>query len=102
MHRALRLALPIALAALATGCALFPNDRCYVPHEQYLTARDMFVQTGSLDIVERRLEEFQWRRCKINEILYRLEKEFQALPEEIVVEPTPTPQPLTIPIRRRP
>lgn len=72
---------------LAGGCSLYRNDRCWMNKEQYLIARDLFIQTGSFDIVEQELARYEWRRCKINEALYRLEKEFEILPEEIEEAP---------------
>ena len=70
-------------AMLFAGCALYRNDRAWVPKEQYQYAREMFIQTGSLDLVEQRLTDLKWRRAKINEIVYRLGKEFEVLPEEL-------------------
>lgn len=74
--------LLLAGAASFSGCALYREDRCWVPEDQYLDARQLYITTGSLDLVIQQLEEMQWRRCKINEIRYRLEKEFEVLPEE--------------------
>jgi hypothetical protein len=76
------LALTAALA-LGAGCALYRNDRTYVPDEQYSYARDVFMQTGSLDLTERRLNDLAWERPKINEAMYRIRKEFEVLPEEV-------------------
>jgi hypothetical protein len=81
----------IACAALVIvmtlGCSLYRNDRCYIPDDQYAKAREMFIQSGSLDLVERQLTDMEWRRCRINEAIYRLQKEFEVLPEEV-----PAPQ----------
>ena len=82
--RVFGLALTIMLAlilTLGTSCALYREDRCWIPPEQYALARDLFIQTGSLDLVQRNLEDMQWERCKINEAVYRLQKEFEVLPE---------------------
>jgi hypothetical protein len=73
----------LLVAVLTLGCSLYRDDRCYVSNEQYSQARTMFIKSGSLDLVERELKDMQWRRSKINEILYRLRKEFEVLPEEI-------------------
>jgi hypothetical protein len=84
----------ILLASLAMGpasCALYRNDRCWVEDEQYKLARDLYVETGSLELVRLRLEESQWKRCKINEVVYRLQQEFRVLPEELPAEPTGQP-----------
>ena len=80
------LALSMAAAVTATGptgCALYRNDKCWVPPEQYDEARAMYLQMGSLDLVEQRMIEQQWRLCRRNEVLYRLNKEFEVLPEEL-------------------
>lgn len=83
----------IACAALALtlglGCALYRNDKCYVEDSQYARAREIFIRTGSLDLVERQLKEWEWRRCKVNETMYRLNKEFEVLPEELPVAQAP-------------
>ena len=76
-------ALACLCAMLFAGCALYRNDRAWVPKEQYQYAREMFIQTGSLDLVQRRLTDMKWRRAKVNEIVYRLGKEFEVLPEEL-------------------
>jgi hypothetical protein len=87
--RAAGFALTIVLAlslTLGSSCALYRDDRCWVPPEQYSLARDLFIQTGSLDLVTRNLEDLEWERCKVNEVVYRLQKEFEVLPEG---EPAP-------------
>ena len=73
----------LAIMTGPSACSLYRNDRCYVPEDQYELARDVYVETGSLDLVEQRLIDSQWKRCKINEVVYRLNKEFSVLPEEL-------------------
>ncbi|HOE97467.1 MAG TPA: hypothetical protein PLS90_10205 [Candidatus Sumerlaeota bacterium] len=74
----------LALALLpASGCALYRDDKCWVPPEQYAEAREYYIQTGSLELVGEYMKDNQWRRCRRNEVLYRLRKEFEALPEEL-------------------
>jgi hypothetical protein len=88
--RAWRFAAVVVLAgamALGSGCALYRNDRCWAPPEQYALARDLFIQTGSLDLVQRSLVDLEWETCKINEAVYRLQKEFEVLPEDRGDEP---------------
>ena len=80
-------ALACLCAMLFAGCALYRNDRAWVPKEQYQYAREMFIQTGSLDLVQQRLTDMKWRRAKVNEIVYRLGKEFEVLPEELPAQP---------------
>ena len=83
IHAAIKAAsgLFVSLLLLAPlfSCALYREDRCYVDDDQYGLAHDLFVQTGSLDIVEKQLNEFDWRRCKVNEVVYRLRKEFEVV-----------------------
>lgn len=80
----------MALVIVMTlGCSLYRNDRCFIPDEQYTAARELFIQSGSLDLVERQLTDMQWRRCRINETIYRLQKEFEVLPEEVPAPKTP-------------
>lgn len=72
------------VAALAVGCSLYANDRAFLSDAQYGVARQMYLQTGSLDLVKRQLlQDMEWRRSAVNEAVYRLQKEFEVLPEEI-------------------
>ena len=84
IHSAIKAALGLFVSLLLLAplfsCALYREDRCYVDDDQYGLAHDLFVQTGSLDIVEKQLNEFDWRRCKVNEVIYRLRKEFEVVP----------------------
>jgi hypothetical protein len=94
MQRPRALPLLASAALLATlvfgaSCALYSQDRCYVPDNEYALAHDLFVQTGSLDLVEKSLKDQEWETCKINEALYRLQKEFQVLPEGTPAPATP-------------
>ncbi|MEN6627771.1 MAG: hypothetical protein ABFD69_16210 [Candidatus Sumerlaeia bacterium] len=73
----------LAAALTAAGCSLYRNDRCYLSDEQYAVARELFVQTGSLDLVQQRLVALQWKISERNEAVYRLQKEFEVLPEEL-------------------
>lgn len=73
----------LLLACGLSGCALYREDKCWTPPEQYQIARELFIQTGSLDLVRERLKDLQWRNCRINESIYRLQKEFEVLPEEL-------------------
>jgi hypothetical protein len=63
----------------AWSCALYRNDRCYVSDAEYGIAYDLFLDTGSLDLVERQLTDADWRRCKVNEVVYRLKKQFEII-----------------------
>ena len=81
IHAAGLLLAAFALGSLS-GCALYREDRCWVPDEQYDDVRQLYITTGSLDLVVKHLEEMEWKRCKVNEVRYRLEKEFDVLPEE--------------------
>jgi len=65
----------------AGGCALYRRDRCYVEDAQYQLAYNLFIESGSLDVVRLQLEDLQWSRCKVNEIVYRLTKEFEIVAE---------------------
>ena len=79
-----RAAGALALAALllpAGACALYREDRCYLDDKQFKIAYSLFIESGSLDLVKRQLAELQWRRCRINEAVYRLTK-LSEVPEE--------------------
>ncbi|HPB30215.1 MAG TPA: hypothetical protein PLB62_02060 [Candidatus Sumerlaeota bacterium] len=62
---------------LAAGGCVSRTDRCWVDDYRYKKVRDVYEKTQNLDLVRRHLEnERQWRRCEINEIIYRLQKEY--------------------------
>lgn len=80
--RALLILLAGLTAGLAPGCAGLRTERCYVEDDQYSIAYNMFVESGSLDLVEQQLSDFQWRRCVINEVIYRLTHEFEVISDQ--------------------
>ena len=90
MGRSIVLGLALLALALPGGCALYRNDRCWVPDDQYAYARELFIATGSLELVERQLADLEWRRCRRNEVVYRLQKEFEVLPEELPAPSAPS------------
>lgn len=96
MKRSQRIAWMLSgllLAVLVASCALYRNDRAYLADDQYGIARQMYLQTGSLDLVQKRLVNMEWRRAKVNEAIYRLQKEFEVLPEELpALAQRPAPQ----------
>lgn len=68
------LALPIGAGL---GCSIYRNDRCYVDDARYDLMRQIFIQSGAVDMVKREMERLQWARCEKNEVLYRISKEFE-------------------------
>jgi hypothetical protein len=72
-----RWAAGLMALALAGSCALYQKDRCYLEDEEYALARELFIESGSLELTQLRLEDFDWRRCAVNEAVYRLMKEFE-------------------------
>lgn len=76
----LNYALLLAICT-TSACSLYTKDRCYVEDEDYGLARIIYLESGSLELVELRLESFEWRRCAINEAIYRLTKEFEIIDE---------------------
>ena len=58
----------LALTILTAGCALYRNDRAWVSDEQYALARQMYLQTGSLDLVQRRLADGLRGKCRLGRI----------------------------------
>lgn len=69
------------LSLSGAGCALYRNDKCYVEDIDYALAKGIFVESGSLDVVARQMDFLEWKRCEKNEVLYRLQKEFQVAAE---------------------
>lgn len=80
--RGLLVLLAVVIVGLAPGCARLASERCYVEDDEYSIAYNMFVESGSLDLVEQQLSDFQWRRCVINEVIYRLTKEFEVISDQ--------------------
>jgi len=61
---------------LLSGCAL-KGDRCWVDDYRYNKAKEIYEKTQTLDLVRYYLEnQHDWRLCEINEVLYRLTKEY--------------------------
>ena len=51
------------------------EDRCYIEDSQFAFADQLYDKTGALHLVEKELCEFyEWKRCEVNEALYRLRK----------------------------
>ncbi len=63
------------------ACAIYTKDKCYLEDSKYQIVSKLFLESGSLDLVERQLVDYEWRRCEINEALYRLTKEFEVVPQ---------------------
>jgi len=61
---------------LFPGCGL-KDDRCWVDDYRYKKAKAIYEKTQTLDLVRYYLEnQHDWRSCEINEVLYRLKKEY--------------------------
>ena len=68
--------LILGVAVLSAGCS-FKNDRCWVDKYRYREAREIYEETLTLSLVREHLEnEPEWRPCEINEVIYRLKKEY--------------------------
>lgn len=51
------------------------GDKCYIEDAMFVKADRLYSNLGSISLVEKHLCEIeQWRRCEINEALYRLKK----------------------------
>lgn len=51
------------------------EDRCYIEDSQFAFADQLYDRVGSLQLVDQELCNFyEWKRCEINEALYRLRK----------------------------
>jgi len=75
MKRLFSLALVLGFLVLS-GCAV-KDDRCWVDDYRYNKAKEIYEKTQTLDLVRYYLEnQHDWRRCEINEVLYRLKKEY--------------------------
>lgn len=77
--KALLILLSCALFLAPAACSLYRNDRCYIEDENFALAENLFLESGSIDLVERQLKGLEWRRCEINETLYRLSKQFEVV-----------------------
>ncbi|MBN1901061.1 hypothetical protein JW926_07020 [Candidatus Sumerlaeota bacterium] len=68
--------LLLVMMMYAIGCG-YKDDRCWVDDYRYQTAKEIYEKTQTLDLVRYYLEnQHTWRRCEINEVLYRLKKEY--------------------------
>jgi len=75
MTRILWMVLLIFIILFA-GCG-FRADRCWVDDYRYGSAKEIYEKTQTLELVKYYLEnQHSWRRCEINEVLYRLKKEY--------------------------
>ena len=68
--------LIIVLLCGIFSCAWRQNDRCWISKERYETARELYLQTNSLDLVQQALKDSAWMPGEINEAAYRLVKEY--------------------------
>jgi hypothetical protein len=70
--------LLVGLLLCATGCALYRNDRMWIPDARYEAARAVYDETGSLTLTEDKLRaDPTWQRGEINEATYRLKKQYR-------------------------
>ena len=76
-RRLTSLALVLALTVAASSCAVYRNDRCYIDPDRYEQARLLYDKVGSIKLTEETLRQSGWRRCEINEVAYRFEKELR-------------------------
>lgn len=68
-------AILLAASALAAGCLNSKTDKCYVPMARYEPLRDLFLETGSIQRVNQRMEEEKWAPCERNQLRYMLAKD---------------------------
>lgn len=69
-------AILLGMIILTIGCG-YKDDRCWVDDYRYQNAKEIYEKTQTLDLVRYYLEnQHDWRRCEINEVLYRLKKEY--------------------------
>jgi hypothetical protein len=76
----------IAVTACLSGCmgvsgipadpmGVQYEDRCYIEDSQFAFADQLYDRVGSLQLVDQELcNYYEWKRCEINEALYRLRK----------------------------
>ncbi len=58
------------------SCAWRQNDRCWISNARYEEAKQLYMETNSLDLVRQKLEDRHWSIAERNEAEYRLIKEF--------------------------
>lgn len=73
-----RLTIVIALIIVMTmmACSWRERDFCWISDTYYNKARELYLKTGSLEIVKQTLKDNYWTPGEINEAVYRLKKEF--------------------------
>ena len=62
--------------ALLAGCSLYRIDRQFVWDSEYEGVRDLYDECGSVAVIEKVLRDMQWTRGQINEVRYRLAKDY--------------------------
>lgn len=59
---------------IGVSCSWYRNDRCWISDARFQTVQELYDKTGSLDVVIQTLRDEGWKRCEINEAVYRLKK----------------------------
>jgi len=71
-----RITVLLLLTLALGGCISGRNDKCYLFDVEYREARRAFERTQSLELVRQGMIDAHWPDCKVNEAVYRIEKEF--------------------------
>ena len=66
----------VALWVCLAGCSLYRDDRQYIWDSEYQKVRDLYDRCGSIQVVEQVLHDRQWTRGQVNEVRYRLMKDY--------------------------
>ena len=64
----------IFIFLIGLSCSWYRYDRCWISDARFQAVQQLYDQTGSLDIVIQTLRDERWRRCEIDEAVYRLKK----------------------------
>jgi hypothetical protein len=67
---------PLVCLVLLVGCSLYRNDRQFVWDSEYQKVRDLYDRCGSMKVIQQVLRDRKWTRAQINEVVYRLEKDY--------------------------
>ncbi|MCC7392971.1 hypothetical protein IT571_11515 [Candidatus Sumerlaeota bacterium] len=71
------LAVSLTIILVASSCARFKRDRCYVEETRYMEMKAIFEQTGSYQRMAQAMKDQGWAHCEINQARYRLRKDLE-------------------------
>ena len=69
-----RTCLLLFIFLISLSCSWYQDERCWIGDTRFLAVQQLYDKTGSLDIVIQTLNDKGWKKCEVNEAVYRLKK----------------------------